>query len=171
MSNKNIKQYTQTLVPEETDGALLQRGNDYMYAEHIDLMMGIQRVVLTLTQAQIKLLDAASSPVTIVAAQGAGLVIEPLACAVFLDNNGTNYATATTLRLKHSGNSNLMMSSSASFITSATDRYEKMVVAATDATNQQMFANTALVVDANANAANDGGTITLDLLYIVKKFA
>ena len=169
MSNKNIKQYTQTLVPEETDGALLQRGNDYMYAEHIDLMMGIQRVVLTLTQAQIQALS--STPISIVAAQGAGLVIEPLACAVFLDNNGTNYATATTLRLKHSGNSNLMMSSSTSFITSATDRYEKMVVAATSATNQQMFANTALVVDANANAANDGGTITLDLLYIVKKFA
>lgn len=169
MANKSISQYTAKATPESDDLFLLQEDNDYKSIEHVDMMMGIQRVFLTLTQAQIQALN--STPISIVAAQGAGTVIEPLACAVFLDHNGTTYATANNVRLKHSGQSNLLMSSSTGFIDATADRYEKMVVATTDATNQRMFANTALVVDADADATNNGGTITIDLLYIIKTFA
>lgn len=171
MANKSIKQYTQKSTVSSDDAFLLQLGtsNEYRHIEHIDMMMGVQRVVLTLTQAQIQALN--TTPISLVVAQGAGTVIEPLACAVFLDHNGTNYATANNVRIKHSGQSNLMMSSSTGFIDATADRYEKMVVATTDATNQRMFANTALVIDADADATANGGTITVDLLYIVKTFA
>jgi hypothetical protein len=166
---KSISQYSEQIAPAGSDKILFQRGNDYYYFQHENLMLGIQRKVLTLTQAQLQAISG--TPISLVDAPGAGKVIEPLACAVFLDHNGTTYATLTTLRLKHSGNSNLMMSTSSSFGTAAADRYEKMVVSAASATNQEMFANTALVIDGNANATNNGGTVTVDLLYVIKKFS
>ena len=174
--NKSIKQYTQTLTPESDDALLIQRGNNYFYGEHIDVMMGIQRIVKTFTQAEIKLM---STPVEIVPSAGAGTVIVPLdgTCA-FLDYNGTAYATATCVRIKHSGQSNYLMTTSESFLIAGADRYELMKMQTISAGNQLSYVNTALVVDAStlvagasANAINDGGTVTIDLLYVVKKFA
>jgi hypothetical protein len=169
MANKSISDFTLTATPDDDDLVLLQRGNEYYSVSHSDLLLRMERVVLTLTQAQVKTLS--SVPVTIVSAQGAGTVIEPLSCSAFLDYNGSAYATATNIRLKHSGNSNLLMGSSTSFIGSASDRYEKLMMQSVSATNQQMFANTALVVDSNADSATNGGTITLELIYAVRKFA
>jgi len=175
MSNKAIKDFTETSTPVTTDALLMQRGNEYYWASHNNVMMGIGRKVLTLTQAQIK---ALSTPVVVVSAAGAGTVIDPLECTAFLDYNGTAYATAKCIRLKHSGNSNYIMGSSISFLVATADRYEKLVMQTISDTHQQMFANTDLVVDASAtttggaaNAINDGGTVTLDLLYVIKKFA
>lgn len=169
MSNKSINQYSLQTNPASSDLVLFQRGQEYYSMTHQNFMMGIQRVVATLTQAQLQAIN--TTPVTLVSAQGSGTVIDPLECVMFYDHNGTNYTSLTNLRLKHSGNSNLIMGTSTSFMASASDRYEKLVMQTINATNQQQFSNTALVVDGNANASGNGGTVTVDLLYVIKKFS
>ncbi len=169
MANKAIADFTLTATPTGNDLFLLQRNSEYYSVKGSNLLLRMERIVTTLTQAQIQALN--TTPISLVSAQGAGTVIDPLSCSAFLDYNGVAYGGGTNIRIKHSGNSNLIMGSSTSFLGSASDRYEKLVMQTISATNQQMFANTALVVDANANGTGAGGTITLELIYAVRKFA
>lgn len=167
---KSISQFTQTLTPESDDKLLLQRDNDYYYSKHLDLMLGIQRVVKTLTWAQ---LSAGTTEVEMVSAQGAGLVIQPFSCALFYDYNGTATTNTPVVRLQHGTSGNLLMISSNGILSGTADKYESMSHAVSSSTNSRMYANSALNIDLDINATSAGtaGTLTVDLIYIVKRFS
>lgn len=168
MANKAISDFTEATKNEIGDLLLMQRGNEYYKVDIKNLGGGLLRAFVTLSQANLQAIN--STPITILAAQGAGTYIEPVDVTAFMDYNGTAYATLTTLRIKHSGQSNLMFSTSVSFGTTAADRRERMVEG-TGATNQQIYENTALVVDGNANATNNGGTCYLDVILRISRFS
>lgn len=155
--------------PQSGDKFLLERSGQYYSMSADKIAMGMWRIVKGLTQAQIQALN--TTPITLFSAPGVGKVASIVHATAFIDHNGTTYATATTLRIKHSGQSNTLFASSTSFIGSASDRYEQLVNTSISATTQQLFANTALVIDANANATNNGGTITVDAIVRVVEFA
>lgn len=172
MANKSISQYSENTAPARTDKYLLQVGNEYRSIQHINMMMGIQRVVLSLTTAQIDALNA--TPIEIVGADGSGTVIVPLQCSAYNSFSGAAFAGAgTKIILKHSGQSNLLMETSTSFVPTASNLYEELRPVTLGATNQKLFANTGLVVATNGDITIVGasGTITLDLLYVIKRFA
>lgn len=168
MANKAIKDFTVATFMNQQDFLLFQRDNKYYSIEVTDLHAGMFRVRLTLTQAQIKLLNG--TPITLLTAQGSGTYIDWVNGAAFLDHNGTTYATGTTLQIIHSGHSNIIASTSSSFITSAADRVESLVRTVASATNQVLYDNTALMVTANANATNNGGSIYIDCVLRLVKF-
>jgi hypothetical protein len=167
MANKAIKDFT-VGYNTKSDYFLFQRDNKYYSVESTEMLGGMIRVRLTITQAQMQALS--TTPQTLLAAQGAGTYIEPVDVTCFIDYNGTAYATLTTLRLNHSGQTNLIMTSSTSFGTSTADLVEKMAVGTT-AANLKLYENTALVVSGNANATNNGGTVYIDALLRISKFS
>lgn len=168
MANKQISQFAALTLPDPSSQLLIEEDGVYYSISVQELGFGMVRVITTLTRAQIQ---ALATPITFLAAQGAGKVIMPVHVGLFLDHNGTSYATATTLRLHHSGQTNYLFTSSSAFINATADRYEQMVEGTTGSTTlQPQYANTALMVSANANATNNGGTITIDALLRIVTF-
>lgn len=163
MSNKAISDYSAAPTdPEVDDLFLMERDGNYYKVEHQDLGFGWAKATLVLTQAQIQ---AGATAVTIVAAPAAAEYIVPEECYALLDHNGTNYATATNLQVRYSGSSDILMQTSSSFVAAAADRAERLQKIFTGAANYVMTAATALVVRLDANATNNGGTISIVLIY------
>lgn len=165
-----IDQLTAVTDVQLTDVTLISRGGVLYKINPIYLQGGLIQVKKTLTQAELQAMS--TTPIVVQAALGAGTYIVPVegGCTAYLDHNGTTYATATTLRLHHSGQTNYMAQTTASFITSAADRAEKMIIDSATPTNGVLYANTGLVASLNANATNNGGTVYLNLLLRVVTF-
>lgn len=170
MATATIEQLTETTTVQSTDYLVLSRGNVYYKAKVQNLGNGLIKVTGTITQAQAQ--DGNTTPITVLAAQGAGTYIAPVegGCGLFLDHNGTTYATANSVRLHHSGQTNYMAQSSTDFVDSAADRREKMVIDVSNPDNFKMFENTALVLSLDANATNNGGPIYYSLLLRIITF-
>lgn len=165
-----IDQLTAVTDVQLTDVTLISRGGVLYKINPIYLQGGLIQVKKTLTQAQLQAMN--TTPIVVQAALGAGTFIVPIegGCTAFIDHNGTTYATASVLRLHHSGQTNFMAQTQSGFISSAADKREKMVIDAATPTNSVLFANTALVASLDANATNNGGTVYLNLLLRVVTF-
>jgi hypothetical protein len=166
MANKTISQFTEltNYEYESGDKLLLERGNYYYSINPRTLTGGLIRVKKTITQAQMQAL--LTTPVVLLAAQGAGTVIVPVEISVYLDHNGTNYGTATLLRTFPSGSVNYNMVTSSAFVQSASDRYERMF----EGSVQRLGANTDYVIGSDGDASNNGGTVYVNGLFRVVTF-
>jgi hypothetical protein len=122
--------------------ALLKSKNYLTYTVTLDAAMddqleGVplgqpQTVVLSLTNAQVKALKA--TPVAIVAAPGAGKVLVPLECSVYLKYGGTNAFTANAsednVAIRRAAGATLLKGCSQTFLQGTASGVAKLAVAA-----------------------------------------
>jgi len=125
----------------------------------LDTTQTIKTVHLQLTQAQIQALN--TTPIEIIAAQGAGKYIQLISSSAFLDHNGTNYAAASLLRLRV-GSVNL--ATTPSFIGSGGDTSKSLTAVTVDG---DITHNTAMVIQADVDATGNGGTIDVYIQYVI----
>lgn len=136
----------------------------------IDVDSVIAHAKVTLTSAQILALD--TTPITLVAAPGAGYAIDVLDCVGilnFLASGGVAYTGTNDLALYQTNGSGAVLSAAfphATFMNgSASNLYKVDAVA-----NNVVVANAAVVAFVpTANPAAGNGTITLDVAYRVVK--
>lgn len=125
---------------------------------------GVQSTSLTIASADVLQLN--STPLTIVAAQGAGTYIEPISAFVLVDFNSAPYATNTTIELIFSGASDDIMVSSISASLTKAVAFTKQ--GSGTAGNTQMIANTDLQVSVNSGNPTTGDSdIEVFVLYRV----
>ncbi len=105
-TDRSIKQYNQTTTTEtgsavaDKDGILLQRGSGYFFIDPVDLRLGIQKVTLTITEAEIEALN--TTEIEIISAPGAGKYIQILSHSYLVREVGSAYTSNTNVRCKYS---------------------------------------------------------------------
>jgi hypothetical protein len=137
----------------------------------------VQTVVIDLTNAQIKAMKA--TPVTLVAAPGAGKALVPIECLVYLKYGGTNAFTANVgenLAVKRVGGANQLIGGVQAFIQGAASAVNNLVPAnaaqASVTDSKTLSDNIALqianigAVEIAGNAANNN-TMRVVLTYRV----
>ena len=124
----------------------------------------IRTAHIQLTQAQIKDLD--TTPIQIIAAPGAGKHIQFIGCSAYLNHNGTTYATATVLTLEYGTTVGTLYESPNAFISSTGDKRATLNQSISGSGNL-VYDNEAMMVSANANATNDGGTIDVWIQFAI----
>jgi hypothetical protein len=108
-------------------------------------------ISVKVTVATGSILTANATPVTLVAAQGAGTVIDPISCYVWLDYNSVTYATNTDLTIVCNG---YVLGTIPSFLASGSDQYGKVDLSANTNINQSNQALTLSVSVGNPTAGN-----------------
>jgi hypothetical protein len=101
---------------------------------------GIFTTKVTISSAQILALN--TTPITLVAAGGAGTVIEPITKFLFLDYNSAAYATNTNLRLIINGS---VLDTAADVLTGAADTYRYLTAGLSSTTTN--IVNQPLTID------------------------
>jgi len=125
---------------------------------------GVQSTSLTIASADVLQLN--STPLTIVAAQGAGTYIEVISAFVVIDFNSAAYATNTTIELIFSGASDELMISSINASVSKSVAFTKQ--GSGTAGNTQMLENTDLqVAVASGDPTTGDSDIEVFILYRV----
>lgn len=122
----------------------------------------VQSTTLTLTNAQIKAMHA--TPITLVAAAGAGKVIVPIACHVYLKYGGTNAftsAAASVLAVKRAGGADLFVGGPQAFVQATASTVNSLAASATTSDAKTVADNVALQVW-NNNASEIAGNNALD---------
>lgn len=125
----------------------------------------VERKIVELTAAQVKALF--TTPIVLVEAPGAGMVVQVISAVAKLDAGATPFAGANALELRYTGASGAKVTGdvAAALINSATDRADVVVgVAVTAVPNAPVVA---AVPTANPTAGD--GTIRMDILYRVIK--
>ena len=119
MSEKSINQFPLVTDVEDGDLVLIQRGDFYKSISVTNLGNGLYNAQLTLTSAQILLLQ--TTPIEIIAAQGAGTTVELLFASALITFNSIAYVAAGNLRFKYTGgaDANFLMNFGNSFLVSA----------------------------------------------------
>lgn len=165
-NNKAIGDFTQTTTESATDKYLIQRGNDYFYIEKSDIGGGFYKTRVVLTAAQLE--DALTTPVELIAAQGANTYIDILVAEIF--RNGTAFTAPDPLaKLIFTGETQSYFASSATFLTDVmATKVEKMVVV--NAGNR-LFANTGITFYLTQDVTTATGTVTIDIIYRVASFS
>lgn len=137
-------------------------GNIYDYL----ILSDMKIADVTITSAQ--LLASNATPVTIVAAPGAGYIIIPVKYFLFLDYGGVAYATNTTFRFEM--NTVAVSATNTTILPGVADRYTTMEPVDYDTTTD--LKNSALVFEAQSGNPTAGtGTIRVVCLYTVKQIA
>lgn len=169
MAEKSINQYTEVTSSDNDDLALIQRGDLYKSIKLKWLKDGLVRVVLSLTDTQIKALN--SSPITVIAAQGAGTYIRPVFGAGKLDYNSATY-TANSLRLKYVGDAeaDYIFTYRSSFLTSASSTTD--TPSTSGVTKVQLQENTGIEIFVNtADPTVGNSTVVVELFFEIFRFA
>lgn len=167
LSSANVA--TNAEAQAQTAGKLLTAAN--LGAEGF-----LQYADVTLTNAQIKAVRA--TPVTLVAAQGAGTVIKFMGALLKLNYGGNNAFTesADNLAIKYTDGSGVAVSGtieSTAFITATADTYSNAepaagaIVAATGAENQALVIHNTGDGEIAGNAADDN-TLSVRVYYTVQ---
>ena len=171
MANKAIKQYNETTATQtgsataDKDALLLQRGSNYFWIDPVAARLGIQKAELTMTAAEVKALN--STPLEIVAAQGAGTYIIPLSGTYIVREAGTAYATQTTLRGKFNGAAEADYFYTWNSVLAGTSKLLKIADYA-NADNEDVLENTAFEIYAPTSDPTTGtGSVTVVMYYRV----
>lgn len=145
--------YKGELFYNQADGVLWTRGDS-----GIECIQGTAK--LTIASADVLTLN--TTPITIVAAQGAGTVIEVLSAFVSIDFNTTAYATNVGLQVITSGADEPQFTSLTALNASVTSHRKLGVDSTFAATDTQIIENAALQVKVptgNPTAGNSGITV------------
>lgn len=122
----------------------------------------VQSVTLPLTNAQLK--AAHATPVTIVAAPGAGKVLVPIAANIYLKYGGTNAFTAAAgnvLAVKRAGGADILVGGPQAFVQATASTVNTMADVATFSDAKTVADNVALQFW-NNNASEIAGNNALD---------
>ena len=124
----------------------------------------IKSASLTITSAQVLALN--STPLTIVAAQGAGTAIEVISASVKVDFNTTAYATNTTILITTSGAAQYQSLFNSAVLASASSTFNSVGKSALAGTN--LISNADLTVTVGTGAPTGGNSgITVYITYRV----
>lgn len=115
-----------------------------------------------LSQSEIQALN--SSPITLIAAPGAGKKIQIKGASAYYEHNGTSYSGGNKVSLRYSSLSGVEYSTSTSFITSASTLDEQLFWDLVSHTQKQ---NEAIVMTSGADSTGAGGTIDVYVQYVV----
>lgn len=168
MAEKSISQYPLVTEVEPTDLALIERDGVFKSIAITNLGNGLYNARLNLTSAQILLLN--SVPVQIIAAQGAGTVVELLFASAALTYNSATYTSAGNLRFKYVGDpeSDFLAGFVNGFLTSAAS--VKHRANRTGVTNNEENENTGIEVFVNGADPKVGdGTVVVEALFKIFK--
>jgi len=122
----------------------------------------------TLTIATADVLQLNSTPLTIVAAQGAGTAIEVISASLQIDFNTTAYATNTTITLISSGATDPQADNSIDATVARIGRFRNRHTSGASATATQLIENADLLVTVETGDPTAGDSdITVSVLYRV----
>ena len=127
-----------------------------------DATQVIKTVHLQLTTAQVKAL--ATTPIIIVPAQGAGFHMQVIGASAKLSYATATYTGGSFIFLTGSGNASTLASTSAGFITNASDLFVQMYM---PATAQAFLNNNSLEIEANADSTVGDSPIDVWVQYVV----
>jgi len=131
------------------------------HSDDISALQGSVGVLLTkklkLTQSQIKVLS--SSPVEIIASPGAGKYIQAIGISAYLNHNGTSYINPTTLFFKV-GNQQWI-------IYGIVNQTSSFVQVGSSIDYSETIINSSAEIFSNSDDINDGGTIDVDVQYVI----
>ena len=132
-----------------------------------NIPMGCDVRCASLSIASADVLTLNSTPLTIVAAQGAGTTIEPITAKMKIVFGTTPYATNTTLQIQHAGAAlGIVQNSSLNSTISNITNFDAQV--APTSLNTQMLENAALEVQVNTGNPTAGDSdITIHVYYRV----
>jgi len=125
----------------------------------------VQYTDTTLTDTQVKALN--SSPITLVAAPGAGYAIQVVSASLFLDYNSIAYITNTTVRLRTGANSQFRVTSGLDGTADRFCQFNAYTAAASPGTTN-MYDNGALLLSAQTgNPASGNSPVSVYVTYII----
>lgn len=131
----------------------------------------VQTVQIPLSNAQVKALRA--SPQQLVAAPGAGKVLIPVQCIVYMKYGGTNAFTANSgknLSVQPVGGNAILNGAGQAFLQATASGYSEMTfapAAGTDLTNSKTFADNVALQIANTGASEIAGNAANDNSLLV----
>jgi hypothetical protein len=168
MSEKSISQYSLVTEVEPTDLVLIQRGDVYKSIEVTNLGNGLFNARINLTSSDI--LSINSTPVEIIAAQGAGTAVELLFASASLTFGTTAYTSAGNLRFKYIGDAeaDFIGGFVNGFLTSASTVRHR--ANRTGVTNNEENENTGVEVFVNGSDPTLGdSTVVVEALFKIFK--
>jgi len=159
----SVTDYTDatTFLIANEDGEIKQASLDGLLTNY-----GCDIRCASLTIASADVLQLNSTPLTIVAAQGAGTAIDVLSASMKMTYNSVAYATNTTLELKINGGSSSQMQFASQILSSASDVFNKVIGNTTTSTNMVENADLQVSVLTGDPTAGDSD-ITVYVLYRV----
>ena len=152
-----------TLLADNTTGDITASDLRSVLTDIVDSYPDIQVASGTLTSAQIKALH--TTPITLISAPGAGIMLQPLAMRFFLDFETTAYTGSYTLRFKYNSSTASYFSVDSTYVNSVADYLSVLPDKDTKA-----YVNDAFVVDSTAAISTGNSPIKYKIYYALDTF-
>lgn len=162
--NKTISQFTETTSPQNDDLFLLQRGVDgeYKSIKVQNLGGGIFKETYELSIAELE--DLNTTPIEVLAAQGANTYIEIISANTFRDGAAFTAGDAQ-LKLVFTGQTQAHYQTDATYLTAVAASYMMRFFPVSG--GLRMFANTGISAYLTQDVTTATGTVTIDIIYRV----